>query len=266
MHAEHQEHWFIFQGDKLLLIEENNGHKLPKYNPLTPPNLPFLRQYSLGTFNNFLCYCAEIDLHTPLPDHMTSVPLRKAFELLGVDWFNAAVKASTIINWDKNHQFCGRCSHLTNHTTGTFERICSNCGLAQYPRISPSIIVLIQRGDQILMARSPHFPPGAYGLIAGFVEAGESIEDTVHREVKEEVSIEVKNLRYFGSQSWPFPDSLMIGFIADYAAGEIVIDQKEIEAAGWYRYDNLPGRPSIGISIAGRLIDHFIAEQKSNTS
>jgi len=95
---------------------------------------------------------------------------------------------------------------------------------------------------------------------------GESIEDAVHREVKEEVNVKIKNLRYFGSQSWPFPDSLMIGFIADYDGGELVIDNIEIEAAGWYRFDNLPGRPSTRLSIAGRLIDHFIAEKKQKTS
>jgi NAD+ diphosphatase len=115
------------------------------------------------------------------------------------------------------------------------------------------------------MARSPHFIPGAYGLIAGFIEVGESIEEAVHREVKEEVSINIKNLRYFGSQPWPFPDSLMIGFIADYASGEINIDHEEIEAAGWYKFDNLPGRPSTRISIASQLIEHFVAEQRQKS-
>jgi NAD+ diphosphatase len=100
--------------------------------------------------------------------------------------------------------------------------------------------------------------PGVYGLIAGFVEVGETIEDAVHREVKEEVGLRIKNLAYFGSQPWPFPDALMIGFIAEYDSGDLVIDNDEIEAAGWYRYDNLPGRPSVPISIAARLLDHFI--------
>ena len=108
------------------------------------------------------------------------------------------------------------------------------------------------------MARGPHFPPGVYGLIAGFVEIGESLEETIHREVKEEVGIEIKNLSYFGSQAWPFPDSLMIAFVADYASGEIVIDKNEIEVAGWYRYDNLPGLPSMNISIASTLLENFV--------
>ena len=115
------------------------------------------------------------------------------------------------------------------------------------------------------MSRSPHFPPGRYGLIAGFVEAGESIEAAAYREVEEEVGIKIKNLRYFGSQSWPFPDSLMIAFIAEYASGELIIDHNEIEDAGWYRYDNLPGKPSSSVSIAKKLIEHYIEEQIKKT-
>jgi len=266
MHSEFQEYWFIFQSDKLLLMKENNEHKLPSLTSLSTLKLNFLRQHKLGKFNKVSCYCAEIDDGITMPASIEAIPLRKAFEILGIDWYSAAVKASSVINWDKNHQFCGRCGNTTVHKQGTFERICNTCGLSQYPRISPSMIVLIRRDDQLLMARSPHFPPGAYGLIAGFVEVGESIEDAVHREVKEEVNIEIKNLRYFGSQSWPFPDSLMFGFIADYAAGELLIDRNEIEAAGWYRYDNMPGRPSTSLSIARRLIDHFVTEQKQKAS
>ena len=120
------------------------------------------------------------------------------------------------------------------------------------------MIVLIHQDDHLLMARSAHFPPGVYGLIAGFVEAGESIEEAVHREVKEEVGLTIKSLVYCGSQPWPFPDSLMMAFTADYEAGEITMDQVEIEDAGWYKYDKLPGLPSMALSIAMKLIDDFV--------
>lgn len=132
------------------------------------------------------------------------------------------------------------------------------CHLSFFPRISPSIIVLIKKADHLLMARSPHFLPGVYGLIAGFIDAGESIEEAVHREVKEEVGLKIKNLSYFGSQQWPFPDSLMIAFTADYCSGDITINPDEIEEAGWYKYNNLPGRPQTSVSIASKLIDNFI--------
>lgn len=252
---------FIFQNDQLLLLKREEAFMLPDYTLFSQLQPLFLRQHFLGIFNGMNCYSAEIDKSISLPDQLIPTALRRTFEIMGLDWYAAIAKAFSILNWDKNHQFCGRCGHTTTQKPGTFERLCPFCGLSFYPRISPSIIVLIKKEKQILMSRSPHFPPGAYGLIAGFVEVGESIEEAVHREVKEEVHIEIKNLRYFGSQFWPFPDSLMLGFMADYASGEIDIDQNEIEAADWYSYDNLPGRPS-NVSIAKKLIDAFLDELK----
>lgn len=257
-----KEYWFIFQHDRLLFLKDSIA-TLPTSLALEKIQSFFLRQHAIGQYNGIDCYCAEISEEIMLAENMTTINLRRAYEILGAEWYSAATKAFSVIHWDKTHQFCGRCGHATMHKAGTFERICPDCGLALYPRISPSIIVLIQKGDYILMARSPHFKPGAYGLIAGFVEMGESIEEAIHREVKEEIGIKIKNLHYFGSQSWPFPDSLMIGFIADYATGEIMIDHKEIETAAWYRYDNLPGGPSSSMSIARKLIDYFVA-QKTN--
>jgi len=256
------EHWFIFQHDLLLLID----HQIPTKAGLLDLKAHFTRQIPLGTFNGFSCYCANLHQDAPLAINMAFLPLRKAVEQLGTDWYGVITKAYSIINWDRNHAFCGRCSNTTTvHLAERFERICHVCGLAFYPRISPSVIVLIKKDHQLLMARSPHFAPGVYGLIAGFVEVGESVEEAIHREVHEEVHIQINNLRYFGSQPWPFPDSLMLGFTADYASGDIQIDGKEIEEAGWYRFDQLPGLPSTRLSIAQRLIDHFIAEQHPST-
>jgi NAD+ diphosphatase len=263
--AEIPQHWFIFQNDQLLLLKQNTEKKLPTQSSIAELTPHFIRQHAMGEFNQISCICAELPLNLFFPEQFEAMPLRKALDLLGIDWYVAATKAFSILNWDRNHQFCGRCGSVTSIVhPGTFERICDSCGLALYPRISPSIIVLIKNEDKLLMSRSPHFPPGAYGLIAGFVETGESVEEAVHREVREEVSIEIKNIRFFGSQFWPFPDSLMIGFTADYAGGELIIDHREIEAAGWYRYDDLPGRPSTSISIAKKMIDSFIAEQTKN--
>ena len=127
-----------------------------------------------------------------------------------------------------------------------------------YPRLSPAVIVLVKRENEVLLARSPGFPEGMYSVLAGFVEPGESIEETIGREVREEVGIEVENLRYFGSQPWPFPNSLMIGFTTNYAGGELRIEPAEIEDAGWYRVDSLPKLPP-KVSIARAMIDSFTA-------
>lgn len=254
--------WFIFQNDKLLLGNLPSSNEPLAFDIFAELAPHLIRKYMVGEFNHHIISCGEISKNISLPSHIQAVSLRKAFDLLDSIWFRSAIQSFAIINWDKNHQFCGRCGHRTQHKVGAYERICEYCGLQHYPRISPSIIVLITRGDELLLARGSHFPPGVFGLIAGFVEVGENIEEAVHREVKEEVNLEINHLRYFGSQSWPFPDSLMIGFFADYANGEIEIDSHEIESAGWYRYDQLPGLPNVKISIARRLIDEFVNERK----
>ena len=258
---QHQSSWFIFQNDHLLLLKNDNALPNNEANASIPPH--FLRCFNLGWFNNIEYHCAEIKPNIPIPDIFYAIPLRQALSFFSNDGYGLAVKAWSVIHWDKNHQFCSRCGHVTApdheaHQTKTFVRVCTSCGLSFFPRISPSIIVLIKRDDHLLMARSPHFLPGVYSLIAGFVDVGEGIEEAVHREVREEVGIEIKNLLYYGSQPWPFPDSLMLAFTAEYASGEIVMDEKEIEDAGWYKHDNLPGLPSAAFSIAMKLIDDFL--------
>ena len=259
------DYWFVFQGDRLLLPIHHDKNNLLTDDMLDTLRQSLSRQHLLSELDAYSVHCAELNDTIVLPNHLELHYMRKALELLGTEWYSIATRAYTIMTWDRNHQFCGRCGHSTEKKPGLFERLCPVCSLVFYPRISPSIIVMIRKDDHILMARSPHFPPGVYGLIAGFVEAGESVEETVHREVKEEVGLEIKNLRFFGSQPWPFPDSLMIAFIADYASGELQINHNEIEDAGWYRYDNIPSRPSSSISIARKLIEHYIAEHERHS-
>jgi len=137
---------------------------------------------------------------------------------------------------------------------------CPQCGLLHFPRLAPAIIVLVERDQEFLLARSRHFLPGMYSVLAGFVEPGESLEEAVVREVKEEVGVDIKDIKYFGSQPWPFPHSLMIGFTATYAGGEISLNDSEIEDAGWFTVNNLPRIPG-KISIARKLIDGYLAKQ-----
>lgn len=180
--------------------------------------------------------------------------LRASWELLPHGHYALAARGRELLHFLDEHRFCGVCGHATaplEHDEAAV--ICPSCGHRAWPRHSPAVMVLIRRGEEILLARSPHFIPGVYGLIAGFVDAGETLEAAAVREVREEVGLEITNLRWFGSQSWPYPHSLMLAFTADYAGGEIVCQPGEIEDAGWYRFDALPHIPS-GASLAYRLI------------
>jgi NAD+ diphosphatase len=173
------------------------------------------------------------------------------------DFFRMAGRAKQIVGWHATHRFCGRCGGKTEPAPGELAKRCTRCGMMHYPRLSPAAIILVERGDLILLARSPGFPKGLYSVLAGFVEPGESIEETVAREIREEVGIGVENVAYFGSQPWPFPNSLMIGFTADYADGELAPDPGEIEDAGWYKAHDLPQLPP-KTSIARAMIDDFV--------
>jgi NAD+ diphosphatase len=191
---------------------------------------------------------------------MTFEGLRQVYGLLDEDLFWIAARAVQIVDWDRTHQFCGRCGLPLKIKTTDRAKECFQCGLLHFPRLAPAIIVLVERGDKLLLARSRHFMPGMYSVLAGFVEPGEPLEEAVVREVREEVGIEIKDIKYFGSQPWPFPHSLMIGFTATYASGEISPDDSEIEDAGWFTVDNLPRIPG-KISIARKLIDWFMEKQ-----
>jgi NAD+ diphosphatase len=248
--------WFIIQGSDSVLINRNDT--FPDDLDVLSIQPLFLRRFYLGLSEEVEYYCAEIGEIKNHHDLFKVISLRQALLLMSIDDYTIGVKAYSVIHWDKNHQFCGRCGRKTTHDSKHFERSCPFCQISFFPRISPSIIVLIHNADHLIMARSPHFPPGVYGLIAGFVEVGETIEEAIHREVQEEVGLKIKNITYFGSQPWPFPDSLMLAFMAEYDSGDVTIDNHEIEDAGWYRYDQLPGRPSTSISIASILIDDFL--------
>jgi NAD+ diphosphatase len=180
------------------------------------------------------------------------------FGVLDDSLFALVGHAVQIMDWDRSHQYCGRCGMPTEASGIERARICTACGQPHYPRIAPVVMALVRDGDRLLLARSPRFQSGVYSALAGFVEAGESLERSLAREVREEVGVEIAHPRYFSSQSWPFPHSLMIAFNCDYAGGEIRTDPVEIEAARWFSVDSLPDLPN-PMSIARRLIDATIA-------
>jgi NAD+ diphosphatase len=183
--------------------------------------------------------------------------LRSLYGILDEDIFLLAGKAYQIINWDKNHQFCGRCGSHTENLEGERAKKCPKCGFISYPVLSPAVITAIIKGNKILLAHNSGFKNNMYSLIAGFVEPGETLEEGVKREIMEEVGVQVKNVKYWGSQPWPFPNSLMIGFTAEYESGEINVDGVEIASAAWFDINNLPKLPT-EISIARKIINWYI--------
>ncbi|MGD9944561.1 MAG: NAD(+) diphosphatase [Burkholderiaceae bacterium] len=194
-----------------------------------------------------------------LPDGWRAAGLRNWFGVLDDATMSIAMRALQVLEWDRTHRFCGACGTPTQQVGHERAKRCPACGLTAYPRISPAMMVLITRGRELLLGRGLTFPPGRYSALAGFLEAGESIEDAVAREVREEVNVEVRNLRYFGSQSWPFPNSLMIAFHAEYAGGDMRPDPAELADAQWFPVDALPPLPP-RVSIARALIEAVCAE------
>jgi NAD+ diphosphatase len=255
--------WFVFQESKLLVYEEPSRFNLPCLVDLAALGLTPLSEHYLGRLDNRPCYAVEVAEGTLPPAGMTFEGLHRVYGRLDEDLFWIAARAVQIVDWDRTHQFCGRCRVPLKMKTTERAKECPQCGLLHFPRLAPAIIVLVERGDKLLLARSRHFMPGMYSVLAGFVEPGESLEEAVVREVKEEVGIEIKDIKYFGSQPWPFPHSLMIGFTAIYAGGGIFLDDEEIEEAGWFTVDSLPRIPG-KISIARKLIDWFIEKQGKN--
>lgn len=220
------------------------------------------RRHFLGYWGERPCFVLEIDEL----DELDPMQYQRSnlYQLLGRvedQLFALAGRASQLLDWERDHRYCGRCG--TEMLADQAERAmrCEPCGTINYPRIAPCIIVLVTRGDELLLAHNANFPRPMYSTLAGFIEAGESAEETLVREVREEVGVEVRQLSYFESQSWPFPNQLMLGFFAEYAGGDIVCDQEEIDDAQWFHYSELPMIPPAS-SVAGQLIRHYVATRQ----
>ena len=249
-------YWLLFKMDKVLVLEKNGQVTLPNID-LYKLNIKTIRRQYVGQVDGRPCYAGELSPDTVTPEGMSFCDLWGLFDRIPVDLFCLVGKAYQIMHWDRTHQYCSRCGTQTENKIDERAKLCPACGFLNYPRISPAIIVAITRGNEILLARGSSFQTAFYSVLAGFVEPGETFEECVQREVKEEVGLSVKNIKYFGSQPWPFPDSLMVGFTAEYDSGVINIDKREILDAGWFTADQLPMIPGKG-SIARQLIDWFI--------
>ncbi len=253
-------YWFLYKGAALLVARDGEAVRLPFTGDLASLGLAAGEPHFLGMEDGHSCFAAEVREETSAPSGWSFEGLRALFGSISDGFFSVAARASEILEWDRTHRFCGRCGVATVHNAQERARECPSCKLLSYPRISPAVIVAVVRDRRLLLARARRFPPGFYSVLAGFVEAGESLEECAHREVREETGIEIDGLTYFASQPWPFPHSLMVAFTARHAAGEIVADPSEIVDAAWYAADALPEIPH-PMTVARRLINWFVATQ-----
>lgn len=252
--------WYVFCSGQLLVEKSGDGVWHIPHGDDPPVEVP------VGSTVHTLCdrhgcesrtYC----IYTPVAGDKRSgrmmCPLRSSFDLLSRDEYDMAGKASQILNWDRNSRYCPMCGCPTKRISRIGKR-CPECRQEFYPHISPAIIVLIKREpDSVLLVHARNFRGTYYGLVAGFVEPGETLEQCVHREVMEETGITIKNLKYFGSQPWPYPSGIMVGFHAEYEGGEIKLQDEELSAGAFYSRDRLPEIPG-KMSIARRLIDAWL--------
>jgi NAD+ diphosphatase len=252
--------WFPFRGDRLLVQPGGDRASLLDYSALVRLGVDFEAGHYLGRLRDVDCYAVELDAAFEPPTGTALEGLRALYGRLPDELYAVAGRAVQILVWDQTHRFCGRCGAPTVNAPAERAKLCPKCGLLSFPRLSPAVIMLVRRGDELLLARNRAFADGFFSVLAGFVEPGESLEEAVAREVREEVGLELRDIRYFGSQPWPFPHQIMIGFTAHYAGGELRLQADEIVEANWYsKHGELPRLPG-KLSIARRLIDAFTAE------
>lgn len=248
---------FLFSGSDILLVNKGQQLEIPTVRTaahLAPPPASLL---FIGQLDNVPCFAAQLPPSSLIAGNLQLLGLRQLFGAVADTVFWIAARAVQIVAWDRTHRFCGCCGAPTDSLTDERAKECKACGLLFYPRISPAVIICVERGDEVLLARAHRLPQGVFSVIAGFVEAGETLEQAAEREILEEVGVAVRNLRYVCSQPWPFPNSLMIAFTAEYASGDIRIDPNEIAEAGWFRASAMPRIPG-PLSVSRRLLDDFL--------
>ncbi len=252
--------WF-FVAQNTVLVHTEGGMRIPQVRHPDELGIHVDHEHFLGVLDDMPVWAAGLDSGAPEIDGMSAQMLFALFPNMDETTWALAGRAVQIAEWHRTHRFCGRCGEQTVDAPGERARKCPGCGLLCFPRIAPAVITLVERGDEVLLARGRTFGANPmYSVLAGFVEPGETLEECVAREVKEEVGVDLTDIRYHSSQPWPFPHSLMIGFTATYAGGELSLQESEIVDAQWWRADALPNIPG-KVSIARRLIDGWLEKQ-----
>lgn len=250
--------WCVFRGADLLLSQPRQTDAPSLLDESAVAALSLLRAHHVGRIDGHPALAGEIAPGAELPEGVVASNLRAAAATLPSAEWSAAALGSQVLHWDRTNRFCGECGNrMTQPDPAERAKRCGHCGHVVYPRVSPCIIVLVHDGPRMLLTRQASWPAGRYGLVAGFVEAGESLESCVRREVAEETGLLVDEVSYQGSQPWPFPHQLMMGFVARYAGGEVVLHDGELEEARWFEPDALPTLPP-RLSIARSLIEDFL--------
>lgn len=248
---------FIVEEDRILLRDENDVTAFPRFSDFSIQNPDQYELGYLGTLDGSHCFYLSYDETFPIPKGLEFESLRNVYsridEVIGL----VASRAVHLAGWNQRSKYCGVCGSPTRKDPVELAKRCTSCKNVIYPRISPAIIIAVVKEDKLLLAHNKNFKQRWYSTLAGFIEPGETVEICAQREVLEEVGITIKNIRYFGSQPWPFPDSLMIGLIADYESGEVTPDGVEIDDAAFFGADELPDVPGM-YSVAGKLINWFV--------
>ena len=246
--------YFVFCQSDIVLENTPDGYRIPTEMPVEPK--PWTTVMNVDGEKAY-----RID--QPLMDHprYEMCGLRQSYYKLTAEEYGKAGKCHELLYWDQNTKFCGVCGGPMKFHTDISKR-CEHCGKEVWPQLATAIIVLVRKGNEVLLVHANNFRTDFYGLVAGFVETGETLEEAVHREVMEETGLHIKNLRYFGSQPWPYPCGLMVGFTADYDSGKIHLQRSELSKGSWFDKDHLPHIPE-KLSIARKLIDAWLEKLKN---
>ncbi|HEY6838288.1 MAG TPA: NAD(+) diphosphatase [Geobacteraceae bacterium] len=250
--------WVVLQGGALVVRDMESGGALPE-GPLFEGDKIHHGPVTIGRWQGKPLRVVVLDRTASLPEPYVAEPFNAVEERLDDRIMTLGGIGQQVIHWQRQSAFCSRCGAPTRALSGSWGKLCSSCNHEHFPHIHPCAIVLVRRGDEFLLTRKPGWIEGRYGLVAGFLDLGESLEECARREVMEETGIAVTNVRYVGSQNWPFPSQLMAGFTADYAGGEIRVDRTELEDARWFCSASLPVLPPRR-SIARWIIDHYAGD------